>query len=46
MHILPSLRGFNFERPQADIPKLRSMQELIHAFPDVLQVMNPEGSEM
>lgn len=42
MYTLLTMSGFNFERPQADVPKLRSVKELIHAFPDVLLVVDSE----
>jgi hypothetical protein len=42
MQTLSTMASFNFERPQAEIPKLRSMQELINAFPDVLLIIDSE----
>ncbi|RPJ27785.1 MAG: transposase family protein [Chloroflexi bacterium] len=42
IHTLASMTCFNFERPQAGIPKLRSVQEVINAFPDVLLVIDSE----
>ncbi len=42
MHTLSLMTGFNFEHPQAEIPKLRSVQEVINTFPDVLLFMDPE----
>jgi hypothetical protein len=37
---LGTLRTFRVELPQADVPKLRSMQEVISAFPDLLLVLD------
>ena len=37
---LGTMRTFHVELPQADVPKLRSMQEVIGAFPDLLLVMD------
>jgi len=42
MHTLSLMPSFKFERPQADVPKMRSVQELIDAFPDVLLVIDAE----
>lgn len=42
IHTLSLMTCFNFERPQADIPKLRSVQEVIQAFPDVLLIVDSE----
>jgi hypothetical protein len=42
MHTLLTMASFNFERPQADVPKLRSLQEVINAFPDVLLIIDSE----
>jgi hypothetical protein len=36
---LSTISSFNFERPQAEIPKLCSVQEVIDAFPDLLLMM-------
>jgi hypothetical protein len=36
MLTLSMLKTFNLERPQADVPKIRSLQEVMKAFPDVL----------
>lgn len=43
MHTLSLMSGFNFERPQAGIPKLHSVQEVISAFPDMLLVIDAKG---
>jgi hypothetical protein len=40
MHTLSTMTNFSFECPQANIPKLRSLQELINAFPDVLLIIH------
>lgn len=42
MHTLSLLSDFKLERPQAEVPKLRSVQELITAFPDMLLVIDAE----
>lgn len=39
---LSTMASFSFERPEADIPKLRSVQELVVAFPDVLLLIDSE----
>jgi hypothetical protein len=39
---LSVIPGFNFEQPQAEVPRLRSLQELIDAFPAVLLIIDPE----
>lgn len=43
IYTLSSVPGFQFERPPAETPKLRSIQEVIDAFPDMLLVINSEG---
>ena len=42
MQTLSMLACFNFERPQPEIPKLRSVQEVINAFPDILLFLDSE----
>ena len=42
VHTLSMMVNFNFERPQAEVPKLRSVQEVISAFPDVLLIINSQ----
>jgi hypothetical protein len=42
IHTLSLMTCFSFERPEADVPRLRSMQELIKAFPDVLLMIDSE----
>ncbi len=42
MHTLSLMTSFDFERPQAEVPKLRSVQELIDAFPDVRLIIDSE----
>jgi hypothetical protein len=42
MRTLSTLASFHFERPQADVPRLRSEQEVIHAFPDLLLNVDSE----
>jgi len=39
---LSTIASFNFERPQADVPRLRSLQEVINAFPDIRLIMGSE----
>src|SRR6266508_256968 len=40
LYTLSMMASFNFERPQAEVPKLRSMREVINAFPDVLLIID------
>ena len=35
LETLASMTTFNFEGPQAEVPKLRSVQAVMHAFPEV-----------
>jgi hypothetical protein len=42
MYTLSMMASFNFERPQTEVPKLRSVQEVINAFPDVLLIIDSE----
>ena len=42
MCTLSRMASFNFERPQTDVPKFRSLQEVINAFPDILLIMDSE----
>jgi len=42
MDTLSTMPSFGFERPQAEIPKLSSVQEVIKAFPDILLIMDSE----
>lgn len=39
---LSTIASYNFERPQADVPRLRSLQEVINAFPDIRLIMDSE----
>ena len=39
---LSTIASFNFERPQAEVPKLRAVQEVIDAFPDLLLIIDSE----
>lgn len=39
---LALMTDFHFERPQPDVPKLRSVQEVIDMFPDVSLILNSE----
>jgi hypothetical protein len=43
MQTLSTMASFNFERPQADVPRLRSMPEVINAVPDIRLIMDTEG---
>lgn len=45
MHTLSTMANFHFECPQADVPKLHSVQEVIDAFPDVLVLVDSESKE-
>lgn len=42
MHTLSLMNCFYFDLPQPEIPKMRSVQEVIDAFPDVLLLIGPE----
>lgn len=42
MQTLALMPDFNFERPQSDVPKLHSVQEVIEMFPDILLIINSE----
>jgi hypothetical protein len=42
MYTLSLMACFNLERPQADVPKLRSVQEVMNTFPDILLFIDPE----
>jgi DDE superfamily endonuclease len=42
MHTLSLMTSFTFERPQAEVPKLRSVQELMDAFPDVRLIIDSD----
>ena len=42
MDTLSTMTSFHFDRPQAEVPKLRSVQEVISAFPDVLLINDSE----
>jgi hypothetical protein len=39
---LSMMARFKFERPQAEVPKLSSVEEVINAFPDVLLISDSE----
>jgi len=40
LYTLSLVACFKLERPQSDVPKLRSVQEVINAFPEVLLVID------
>jgi hypothetical protein len=42
LHTLALMAGFRCERPQAEVPKLRSIQEVLDAFPDMLLIIDAE----
>lgn len=42
---LSTMASFNFERPQADVPRLRSFQEVINAFPEIRLIIDYEDKE-
>jgi hypothetical protein len=46
MHTLATLTCFHFEPVQAEVPKLRSIEEVIHAFPDLLLFLDSEDQFM
>ena len=39
---LSMMSSFSVERPRAEVPRLRSVQEVINAFPDILLIMDSE----
>jgi hypothetical protein len=43
---LSIIASFQFERPQAEVPKLSSVEEVINAFPDVLLIAQAEEHSM
>jgi Helix-turn-helix of DDE superfamily endonuclease len=45
MHTLSTIVSFHFDCPQADVPRLRSVQEVINAFPDVLLIIESEEQD-
>jgi hypothetical protein len=42
METLSRMSCFDLERPQAGVPKLRSLQEVINAFPDVFPFIHAD----
>ena len=44
---LARMTTFNFERPQAEVPRLRSVQEVMHTFPELhlMMITEQEGRE-
>jgi hypothetical protein len=42
LETLEKITIFNSERPQAEIPKLRSVQDVLSAFPELHLIMDPE----
>ena len=42
MQTLSTMASFHFEHPQADVPRLRSLQEVLSAFPDVRLILDSE----
>jgi hypothetical protein len=42
LHTLSLMAGFRCERPQPEVPKLRSLQEVVNAFPDILLIIEAE----
>jgi hypothetical protein len=42
IHTLSLMSCFDFERPHVEIPKLRSVQEVLKAFPELLLFIDPE----
>jgi hypothetical protein len=40
LDVLAGMTTFNFERPRAEVPKLRSIQEVIGTFPEVRLLMD------
>lgn len=44
LEILAGIRAFNFERPEAEVPKLRSVREVMDAFPDLRFIIDIKES--
>jgi hypothetical protein len=42
MHTLSTMDSFDLDHPQSEIPKLRSVQEVINAFPDIRLIIDSE----
>ena len=42
MDTLSMIASFKFEHPQAEVPKLSYVEEVINAFPDVLLITDAE----
>ena len=42
IHTLSLMSCYDFKRPRAEIPKLRSVQEVLNAFPALLLLINSE----
>ena len=40
INILQTMPSFQFERPQPEVPKLRSMHEVTNAFPSLMLIMD------
>lgn len=40
MQTLSTMSNFNFEHPEADVPRLRSLKEVINAFPEILLLID------
>ena len=43
INVLQTMPGFHFERPQPEVPKLRSMHEVTNAFPSLLPIMDSKN---
>jgi hypothetical protein len=42
LETLEKMTIFNVERPQAEIPKLRSVQDVLNAFPDLRLIIDAQ----
>ena len=42
LRTLSTMSSFHFEPPQTEVPRLRSLQEVINTFPDILLIIDSE----
>ena len=42
LETLERMTNFNFDRPQEDVPKLRSVQDVLNAFPELRLISDPK----
>jgi hypothetical protein len=43
---LAQMTNFDFDRPQAEIPKLHSMQDVLNAFPELLLIIDTQSQDI